>query len=170
MKHNLKVEAHLDEEILIRLLDGELDKRAAGPAVRHLESCWTCRQRREQLRLAMDRFVEFEQALTGPSVTAPPQEWASFRPLLRQAAMQNSPEPKASAWAVAIRAVAVFGVAAALIFSITPAAPVSAKEILDRSASSEEHLLAKTNNPLVMQQLRVESSQGAASWSLWQAP
>src|SRR4029077_6603800 len=63
-----------------------------------------------------------------------------------------------------------FGVAAALIFSITPAAPVSAKEILDRSASSEEHLLAKTNNPLVMQQLRVESPQGAASWSLWQAP
>jgi anti-sigma factor RsiW len=71
MNSKLPVEAHLTEEVLVRSLDGELDKRANENAARHLNACWTCRSKREQLRQAMDRFVQLEEALIDASSTAP---------------------------------------------------------------------------------------------------
>jgi anti-sigma factor RsiW len=79
MNTKLPVEAHLAEEVLVRFLDGELDKRANEIAARHLDACWTCRAKREQLRQAMDRFVQMEEALIDASITAPPFGWAGFR-------------------------------------------------------------------------------------------
>src|ERR1700689_1249833 len=79
MNSKLPVEAHLTEEVLVRFLDGELDKRATEIAARHLDACWTCRSKREQFRRAMDRFVQMEEALIDASITAPPSSWAGFR-------------------------------------------------------------------------------------------
>src|SRR5580700_5370597 len=82
MNFKLHVEAHLPEETLVRFLDAELDKRATERAARHLDSCWTCRSKREQLRQAMDRFVHFEEALIDVAIIGPPKAWTDFRPRL----------------------------------------------------------------------------------------
>jgi hypothetical protein len=169
MNSKLHVEAHLTEELLIRFLDGELDKRASETAARHLDSCWTCRSKREQLRQAMDRFVQLEEALIDASITTPPRAWAGFRDRL-SAAGQQAPSSITPLPLQLMYALGMFGAAFALALWLLPPSSVSAMEILERSAASERPLLQGRPNPLVLQRLRVESAHRAASWSLWNAP
>lgn len=169
MNSKLHVEAHLTEERLIRFLDGELDKRTRDFAARHLDSCWTCRSKHEQLRQAMDRFVQLEEALVDASITGPPGEWAGFRDRLGAAGLQK-PLSGARLPRQLTHAFGMIGAALALAVWLMPSASVSAKEILERSVASEEPLLKGRPNPLVVQRLRVESAHRAASWSLWNAP
>jgi hypothetical protein len=53
---------------------------------------------------------------------------------------------------------------------LAPARSVSAKEIIEQSASSEQALLSGSGNPLVVQRLRVESALHSGLCSLWSAP
>jgi hypothetical protein len=168
MNFKLHVEAHLSEEVLIRSLDGELDKRASETAVRHLDACWSCRSRREQLRLAMDRFVHLEEALIDPSITTPPRAWAGFREQLNL--MASTAEPARSRPMTQMtQALGMIGAAVAIAVWLMPTTSVSAMEILERSAASERPVF-QTRNPLVLQRLRVESERRTAAWSLWTAP
>src|SRR5258708_3217596 len=169
MNSKLHVEAHLTEELLIRFLDGELDKRASETAARHLDSCWTCRSKREQLRQAMDRFVQLEEALVDASITTPPRAWAGFRDRLSAAGAQ-APPASAPVPRQLTHALGMIGAALALVVWLMPPSSVSAMEILERSVASEQPLLRGRPNPLVLQRLRVESAHRAASWSLWNAP
>jgi len=169
MNSKLHVEAHLTEELLIRFLDGELDKRSNDFAARHLDSCWTCRSKHEQLRQAMDRFVQLEEALVDASITSPPREWAGFRDRLSAAGSQKPPS-RGPLPRQLTHAFGMLGVALALAVWLLPSASVSAKEILERSVASEEPFLKGRPNPLVVQRLRVESAHRAAAWSLWNAP
>ena len=169
MNSKLPVEAHLTEEVLVRFLDGELDKRANEIAARHLDACWTCRSKREQLRQAMDRFVQMEEALIDASITAPPSGWAGFRGKLDIASAQvpcfGAPSPSQFT-----RVFGMIGAALAVAVWFMPSSSVSAMEILERSAASEQPLLQGKSNPLVLQRLRVESSHRTAGLSLWNAP
>lgn len=168
MNSKLHVEAHLTEETLVRFLDGELDRRAGEVAARHLDSCWTCRSKREQLRLAMDRFVQLEEALIDASITTPPRGWAGFRERLNQAAMMTTLRNAALPRQLT-QALGLVGAAIACVVWLMPPASVSAMEILERSAAAERPF-KETQNPLVFERLRVESAHRVASWSLWSAP
>lgn len=168
MNFKLPVEAHLTEEILIRFLDGELEKRASEIAARHLDSCWTCRSKREQLRLAMDRFVHFEEALVDASITAPPRAWAGFRQRLNQVAV--APPAKSAFPRQLTQTFGLVGAAIACALWLMPPPFLSAMEVLERSTAAEQPLFKETQNPIVLQQLRVESDHRTASWSLWNAP
>jgi hypothetical protein len=71
---------HPREESLIRLLDGEIDERSQAPVEAHLSICEPCRNKRDQLRGAMQCFVEFEailmqEAKLSQSSTAPRATW-----------------------------------------------------------------------------------------------
>lgn len=169
MNFKLPVEAHLTEEVLLRFLDGELDKRATERAARHLDSCWTCRSKREHFRLAMDRFVHLEEALIDAAIASAPRTWTDLRPRLTCA---EPPREKRKALLPQqfVRAIGMVGAAIAIAVWLMPGSSVSAMEILERSAASERPLLESRTNPLVLQRLRVESASRAASWSLWDAP
>ena len=169
MNSKLPVEAHLTEEVLVRFLDCELDKRANEIAARHLDACWTCRSKREQLRQAMDRFVQMEEALLNASITAPPSSWAGFRGKLDIASAQ-APCFAASSPRQFSRVLGMIGAALAVAVWFMPSSSVSAMEILERSAASEQPLLKGKSNPLVLQRLRIESSHRTAGLSLWNAP
>jgi hypothetical protein len=169
MNSKLPVEAHLTEEVLVRSLDGELDKRANENAARHLNACWTCRSKREQLRQAMDRFVQLEEALIDASSTAPHAGWAGFRDKLDIASTQV-PCFAASSPRQISRVLGMIGAALAVAVWLMPSSSVSAMEILERSAASEQPLLQGKSNPLVLQRLRIESSHRTAGLSLWNAP
>lgn len=169
MNTKLPVEAHLTEEVLIRFLDGELGKRGSEGAARHLDACWTCRSRREQLRQAMDRFVQLEEALVEASTITPTTSWAGIRERLNAAGAQT-PSSRPRMARQVMHAVGMVGVAVAITVWFMPPTSVSAMEILERSAASEQPLLRGKSNPLVLQRLRVESAHRAASLSLWNAP
>src|SRR5450432_3962791 len=135
MKHNLTQGNHLDEEVLIRLLDGELGRRAASRARLHLESCWKCSQHGAQLRQAMNQFVEFEEGLSSGMVAYPPRAWNGFQPRLQSLAIGHVPPNRRSSVGFA-RALAIVAVAATVILSQVWLPSVSAKEIPERSAAS----------------------------------
>lgn len=168
MNSKLPVEAHLTEEILVRFLDGELSRRAYERAARHLEACWTCRSKREQLRQAMDRFVYLEEALIDVAVTSPPRTWSGVRPNMFCESPSHS---RNSLFAKnLVQTLGVCGAAFAVVMWLLPGSSVSAMEILERSAASERPMMVYKSNPLVLQNLRVESDTRAASWSLWEVP
>jgi hypothetical protein len=172
MGASLRFEGHLTEECLIRLLDGELEKGQRDLAVRHLESCWACRRKREQFGEAMDRFVEFEEALIDTSVIPPPANWSGFRSRLRIVSASNGQHAKPITFPASLRVALAPGVlvfAVLLALWLAPVRAVSAKEVFERSTSSEQALLTKTGNALVVQRLRVESAGSTAHWSVWRA-
>jgi hypothetical protein len=173
MSVEFRFDNHVTEERLIRLLDGELDKRQKEVVMRHLESCWACRRRREQFQESMDRFVEFEEALINTPSAAPPREWNGFRSKLREVAECGATR-REHAWVSALRAGAlapvVLAVTALVALWLAPTRSVSAKEIIERSASSEEAVLTGSGNPLVVQRLRVESADHSGLCSVWRAP
>src|SRR5260370_16097593 len=144
MRAEFRVENHLTEERVLRLLDGELDKRQKEVVMRHLESCWACRRKREQFQEAMGRFVEFEEALTNTVVVPPPNGWSGFRLRLREVS-GGAAGRRERAWAGALRVGALapifVAVTALVALWLTPARSVSAKEIIEQSASSEQALL-----------------------------
>ena len=77
---------HILDEELVRLADGELSSRRSAEVVAHLEACWDCRARREEIESTITGFVrshhaEFDAQL--PSATGP-------RALLRGDASFNS--------------------------------------------------------------------------------
>src|SRR3972149_2853628 len=54
---------HLSDEQHLLALDGELSSREAAVVKVHLESCWTCRTRSEQIGEAIADFVEYRNCL-----------------------------------------------------------------------------------------------------------
>jgi hypothetical protein len=54
-------DSHLSDEQLLLYLEGELPKRGAKPAQEHIESCWRCRTRRQELERAIEDFIHVHQ-------------------------------------------------------------------------------------------------------------
>lgn len=174
MNSSLRFNNHLTEEQLIKCLDGELGKRDRAGAERHIEACWGCRHKLDQFRQAMDRFVEFDSALADDSAATPPRDWGGFSGGLRNVAassvLQRPARSPMTLRRAGVLAPAVVVSVCFVALWLAPASTVSAKEIYDRSAASEQALLKSAGNPLVIQQVRVESAQRTALWSVWRAP
>jgi len=169
---NRRLDLHTTEDDLIRLLDGELDKGARARVQSHLESCWGCRHLQERIRKAMDRFAEWECEIACASEAQPPSDWGGFAAKLHAAA--RIPLPATPAHAPLLRrTAATFAGAAALLAScvwLWPVSTVSASELLDRSSRSEKALVARVENPVVLQKIRIETPRRRAEGVFWNAP
>lgn len=55
-------EFHLSDEQLLMALDGELPAREAARCESHLESCWNCRARKQDLETAIADFIRFQRS------------------------------------------------------------------------------------------------------------
>ncbi len=79
---------HLDEETILRHLDGELSKREDQRAEQHLRDCWQCRAAKERLKAAITAFMEerrehLSAAASSFPTKAPLQDVARETPGLR---------------------------------------------------------------------------------------
>jgi hypothetical protein len=54
-------DAHLSDDRLLRHLDGELSRQEARSAGAHLDGCWRCRARRQELERAIEGFIGVHQ-------------------------------------------------------------------------------------------------------------
>src|ERR1700732_1966564 len=54
---------HLPEEQLLLVLDGELSARETAQVEAHLEACWSCRARSEQIGEVIADAVEYRDSL-----------------------------------------------------------------------------------------------------------
>jgi hypothetical protein len=63
---------HAGEDTLLSLLDGELSMTQTRRLQRHLEHCWACRTRRDELEKVIGRFVIYRRESNAPFLPPPP--------------------------------------------------------------------------------------------------
>lgn len=126
--------SHPGDEQLLRYLDGELPPRAADAIRSHLDACWQCRTRRDDLAEGIGDFMRYRDEVIRPLSPAPPQPWRDLRPALAEWDLEN-PQPRRShlrLWAVA--AAMVLGV---FLVRWPGEQVVNAAELLQRAGQAE---------------------------------
>src|SRR5215510_14122398 len=170
---------HPAEEELLLFLDGEAGERQANKVRAHLKSCWACRNQRDRLERAIASFMDYCEA-TDVS-TLPPLASLQFAERLRVAASTQPKPPLIQRWTEALRwrfaqrrmtvvATACFLLIAALgLIFLRAERPVSAQELLRRTAQAETLSLGRVGEPVVYLKLLVKSmgSSEPVVWESW---
>lgn len=64
---------HLSDEQILAAIDGDSPVPLTADAVRHLDSCWQCLARKQQLQEAIVRVVDYQRELLTPFMPPPPR-------------------------------------------------------------------------------------------------
>ena len=158
---------HLASEEILLFLDGELSSRRHRAAARHLEGCWPCRLRRDQIQNSISEALETRLA----SFDSPPAGWDEFPRRLHRVTTQEvceRPGPSLRRSTV-IRFSAVAAAAAAFCVWLIrgPVEQLSAKEVLQRTEQSESTRAVGIASPVVYQKLRVRRQGASAEIEIW---
>jgi cytochrome c1 len=70
---------HPEEGELLRYCDGELRARETSRLARHLEACWDCRTRLDDLKQTIAEYVRYRRDVLDPGLPQPPQPWKNLR-------------------------------------------------------------------------------------------
>jgi hypothetical protein len=65
-------DAHLTDEQIIAAIDGDSPVSLPAHAVEHLDSCWKCLARKQQLKQTIVRVVDYQRDLLAPFLPPPP--------------------------------------------------------------------------------------------------
>jgi hypothetical protein len=161
---------HVGEDVLLSLLDGELSAMQTRRAQKHLERCWTCRTRRDQLEKTIGRFVGYRQHLVGPYMPPPPRGREMFLAKLDQM-IQARKQPWWTRPAQTLRRMApqtmspilastlVVGVAAVLLLFIWQRSlpPVSAHQLLEKAQVWDVQPSPATPSVVVYQKVEIRT-------------
>jgi len=66
-----KTDEHLSDEQIIAAIDGDSPAPFSANAARHLDSCWQCLARKQQLQDTIVRVVEYQRELVAPYLPPP---------------------------------------------------------------------------------------------------
>jgi hypothetical protein len=162
--------SHLTDEALLRSLDGELSPRESADVDAHVQSCWSCRSRRQAIGHSIADLVEYQNAVTAPYLPPPGEQRAVFLLRLNTLASEaGHPSPlkkwfnrviRSLSFDPANRSVRIAGVLVLLAcivivrFARTPRI-VSADELLSRAEASEATSLKSAVEPVIVQKLRI---------------
>jgi len=69
-----KTDRHLSDEQIIAAIDGDNPAPFSADAARHLESCWQCIARKQQLQNTIVRVVDYQRELVAPFLPPPRSE------------------------------------------------------------------------------------------------
>jgi hypothetical protein len=142
--------AHLEDDDLLRLLDGELPDRDASRLRSHMAACWTCRTRLEEFETAIGEYVRYREGLK-PMLPPPPKAWADLEPEFEQVD-RSLPMPRLLP---VVRRTHLFGlrpvhwlaaaacliVAFILIWRFEGVPEVSAAELLRKAAAAQGNIV-----------------------------
>lgn len=142
--------AHLEDDIIIGFLDGELSEEEKEKTSRHLENCWSCRGNLKIIQDSIDNFMNQRQEIL-ISKDLPPSEPALWLFQKRLRKFQSSTKPaKIPIWNRCLEAIQdiktplrwviaglVILLIASLLFIRFPNQSVSAAELLKRAEAAE---------------------------------
>jgi hypothetical protein len=163
---------HLSDEQILLALDGELPSRDAATVDVHLEACWSCRTRRQQIENAITDIVEYRDCLIRPYFPLPPSELERFVTRLEQLARSVGHSSLKSRVVGSLRVLQVFFqglvprrawisavvIASFALFLFTRlwhAPKVSASQLLENSRVFEVQRLRSVAKPVVYQKLHI---------------
>mgnify|MGYP001422923410 CR=1 FL=1 len=195
--HNL-MPAHIEDEDLVAYLDGESDLDSQRAAQVHLESCWYCRSRIANVERSIESFLQLrhddllprEIPPSGPSLELFTARLATHRAVTPAHSFYRRFSAEVSSWptrlfaglnvanyslrsqVIATRAIAaVVGVSVLVGFVfLSGNQTVSAAELLKLSIEAQEGTLAKVDQPVLFQRIRVKAnykSDQAVVWDVW---
>ena len=110
--------SHLTDQILLMELDGELPTSETNSVRAHLDSCWKCRARRQELERSITDFMQVYQQEPDPQLPPAAGPRAMLRARLAQSAEaeRKKPRPWLAGWdapvwgaALCLFALLVFG-------------------------------------------------------------
>jgi hypothetical protein len=162
------IDAHVSDELLLLAVDGELGSRDAAQVRLHLEACWTCRARLEQINDSITGVVEYTNFIIHekfpPSEIGPKRFLEDLHQLItdgRRTSLWDHVNnmlnflkdiQRRPAW---IAAMAVVCTVALLAATFRPAV-VSADELVRKAAESQKALLQSLPRPVIYQKFRIE--------------
>lgn len=182
-------DAHPVEETLLACIDGELSTKEATRVRTHLEECWSCRARLDEIEETITLFVNFRNQIQQPLAAPPPSKWGNFDRQLAQLATENV-NAKISIpnrlgfwqrfrqsldfgeWSPVRKQIGIGSTAAILVIALLWQAigvrSVSAVELLENSIRSQKQTIRRVNQPIVYQRLRLERAGAkAVDWETW---
>jgi len=136
-------ESHLSDQDLVLLADGEL---SAGEKVRahsHLNSCWVCRARKQEIEEAIGEFVRFHRGGLDPLIPPASGPRALLKARLAQAASDS--DRKSQPWAIPFNGMQM-GAAVLLLVAVTSVLLLTAGRFWH--GSSPTAFLAANNVPV----------------------
>jgi len=90
----LSEESHLTDELLLKHLDGELSVRAASSVRTHLDACWKCRARKQELEQSITDFIQVYQQELDPRLPPVAGPRALLKATLAQEADAEGNRPR----------------------------------------------------------------------------
>jgi len=175
---------HLSDEQILLALDGELSSREAAKVNMHLEACWSCRARSQQIESAIADIVEYRDSLIRPYFPVPPGGLEEFSTRLQKLARTVGHSPLKSriigplrvmqaflqdlvprhAWISAL----VLASFVILLFTRLWQAPrVSASQLLENSRAFEVRQLGSVAKPIVFQKLHIRIGTKAVTRTIY---
>ena len=103
---NNRYSKHASDEQLLRALDGELSAQDLSAVQEHIEACWSCRARSEQMERAISRLVVWRNV---ELASYPPPPSGGRQRLARALAEQTTQPENASFWRSVLRFVPFLG-------------------------------------------------------------
>jgi len=70
---------HPEEGDLLRFCDGEMRAKETERVARHLEACWDCRTRLDDLKQTIAEYVRYRRDVLEPALPQPPRPWTNLR-------------------------------------------------------------------------------------------
>jgi Putative zinc-finger len=174
---------HPPEDELRLYADGELEPPDSARLKTHLESCWSCRVKFDELQETIADFINYRNQVLHPLLAPPPGDWRGFAARLKQ--MSNPPGPT-SWWAQLVSRLGqargelracvgaplpirfVVGVAMALAVSaiwwfLNHTTVVTATELLERAAAAQTQQILASSQPVIHQRLNVRRKRATQS-------
>jgi hypothetical protein len=178
---------HLSDEQLLLALDGELSPRESARVGVHLEACWSCRARSQQIEEAIADIVEYRDCLVQPYSPLPTGGVENFVAQLEHFARTLGRSPLRScivgqlralrayskgivprhAW---ISAFVVVSFALLLFIRFWEVPHVSASHLLEGSRVFEVREVHSVTKPVVYQKLRIRIGPKAVTRTIYRDP
>ncbi len=179
-KKDESIDAHLSDKLLLLAVDGELNAHDANEVRLHLEACWTCRARLEQINESINGVVEYSNLLIREKYPPSEQGQTRFLKSLHQLAERGRRPsqwarltglfdflrgvPRRPAWTAAVAMVCIF---ALLIRTFRSPAVVSADELVRKSTNAQRQLVTSVPRPVIYQRFEIQITEPSVEPSRW---
>jgi hypothetical protein len=177
--------SHLSYEDLVALVSDEASLDAGEKIRKHLDSCWHCQARYQELKQSIVEIVQNLNAYVGDlSSRARIAKCRLDQDLQRLAVEKERPAPFTQVLGMLesklpsrflfrqLAFAAVCVVALLAIFPLTSTAPISAAELLQRSKQAEQQMMQTVADPAIHGMFRVtKKSSGreqSMTWEIWE--
>lgn len=166
-------DGHLSVEQLLQAADGELSFRKAREVRNHLEACWACRSRQEQVERAVSGIVYYRNRLVAPNMPPPANGRSVFVARLESLAQHSEQYPGTQLisavrsflggrWIAPALGLAAVALLVVLLIPFRPPAVLSAAVVLQKSGDADRALLSQVGR-VIHSEFALEYRAGSGS-------